>query len=95
MGIGELEDIARTLKKTALINFAVFTIIAFIIGGTAFNGYISNGHYYLSMNLGGHATEVSYPVFLYSQIHTYFLVINYVLFIILTFVYLRAKGKKK
>jgi hypothetical protein len=54
---------------TAILNFVLFLIGFFYLGGAAMYGYAKNGHYFL----GDHQrfTEVSRTVFLYSRWHVY------------------------
>ncbi len=58
-----------------VINFAVFFVVALIIGGDAVNGYAANGHYYLASH--GRYTEVSRHIFIYSRWHVYSLFITH------------------
>lgn len=51
----------------ALINFAIFVMVAVNIGGDAISGKVENGRYYLSNH--GKLTEVSPAVWQYSKIH--------------------------
>jgi hypothetical protein len=51
-----------------LVNFAVFIVVAIMIGGDAVAGHEENGRYFLSSH--GKLTEVSKPVFVYSTWHT-------------------------
>ena len=57
----------RLLFWTAIVNFFVFVAIAVALGGDAFNGTASDGHYYLMEH--GIYTEVSRAIFIYSTIH--------------------------
>ena len=59
--------LSRIVFCVALLNFAVFWIVAVLLGGDAVNGKIQNGHYYLMSH--GHHSEVSERVFRYSQWH--------------------------
>ncbi len=61
--------ISRTLFVTALLNFAVFWVVAVCLGGDAVNGRIQDGHFYLANH--GKYTEVSERVFDYSRWHVY------------------------
>lgn len=49
------------------LNFLLFFIMSFIVGGDAAGGKIEDGKYYLNMK--GHLTEVSEWVFMYSKYH--------------------------
>ena len=49
------------------LNFLIFFIITFIVGGDAAGGKIENEKYYLNMK--GHLTEVSEWVYIYSKYH--------------------------
>ena len=50
------------------INFVLFFIGSFILGGDAINGHIEDGKYYLRMK--EQLTEVSESVFMYSKYHS-------------------------
>jgi hypothetical protein len=52
----------------ALVNFAVFFVVAVMLDGDAINGHVQSGHYYLMSH--GHYTEVSAAVWHYSYWHT-------------------------
>lgn len=49
------------------LNFVVFVVVAFAIGGDAVNGKTVGGHFYLASH--GKLTEVSEAVFTYSLWH--------------------------
>jgi len=49
------------------LNFLLFSIISFLVGGDAAAGKVEDGKYYLSMK--GHLTEVSEWVYTYSNYH--------------------------
>jgi hypothetical protein len=51
----------------AIINFAAFWIMSFILGGDALSGRAQGDHYYLNMH--GKLTEVSQAVYVYSRWH--------------------------
>src|SRR6266516_3997378 len=55
-------------------NFLLFLTISQFIGGSALNGMIQNGHYFLGEH--GRYVEVSSLAYRYSQIHTYSLVVT-------------------
>jgi hypothetical protein len=66
--------IASTSKKLLIgliflcaMNFVVFVTIGAKIGGSAENGKILNGHYFVGSH--GEFTEVTSKVFSYSRIH--------------------------
>ena len=63
------------LTAVTLLNFVVFLIVAFHLGGDAVNGKVVGGHYYLFglQHESGHKgyTEVSETVFNYSRWHVY------------------------
>ena len=73
----------------AIVNFAVFVIVALRIGGDALNGTVENGHYLLYSH--GTYTEVSHGVFLYSQIHASSLLVTHALGFLVGY---RAKHRK-
>ena len=73
----------------AIVNFAVFVLVAMRIGGDALNGKVENGHYLL--NSHGTYTEVSHRLFLYSQIHASSLFVTHPLGLLVGF---RAKRRK-
>ncbi len=49
----------------AILNFLLFMVITQNQGGSALNGKVENGHYYLGEH--GHYTEVSQAVYLLNQ----------------------------
>jgi hypothetical protein len=59
--------VLRTIFLLCIFNFAVFWIVAVLIGGDAVNGYQQRGHYFLKSH--GTVTEVSQAVFEYSKWH--------------------------
>jgi hypothetical protein len=89
----KIQDICRVVFTVAIINFAVFFVIAIIIGGDALNGHETAGHYYLANH--GALTEVSYFVFIYSKIHAISLFITHPLAMIASIVNLIAGGKRE
>lgn len=92
MKVHQLEALVKKITKITIIHFGVYLVIALIIGGDAVNGYAKNGHYFL--RLGGYLNEVSYPLFLYSKIHTYILMTNYALFFLILIYFNAVKGNK-
>ena len=77
-----------------LVNFGVFALIALHLGGTAANGKISGGHFFL----GSHSqyTEVSSHVFTYSKWHYYSVVVTFaVSFVATLFLQLRGRYRKR
>ena len=61
--------LSRLAFFAALLNFAVFWVVAVRLGGDAVNGRRQDGHFYLASH--GKYTEVSERVFTYSRLHTY------------------------
>ena len=59
--------VVQALPIFALLNFVAFAVISELIGGDAFSGQVSHGHYYLGHK--GHLNEVSRSVYLYSMVH--------------------------
>ena len=53
----------------ALLNLALFMVIALLMGGDAVNGKTKDGRYYLANH--GKLTEVSKATFIYSKLHVY------------------------
>ena len=58
----------KVVSYVALINFAVFIIMAAWLRGSALGGHVTDGHYFLMWH-GGDYTEVSQDVFRVSLIH--------------------------
>jgi hypothetical protein len=58
---------AYTLVAIAILNFALFVIVAVSLGGDAVNGKEEAGRTYVGAH--GHYTEVSRSVFEYSRLH--------------------------
>ena len=80
----------KILFWTAILNFVIFVALAMVLGGDAINGTSRNGHYYLMQH--GVYTEVSRPVFLYSEIHTLSLFVTHPLgILVLLIAVLRAR----
>ena len=52
----------------ALVNFVIFVVLFFALGGNALNGTVRDGHYYFSTR--DLTSEVSGPIFTYSILHT-------------------------
>ena len=68
------------MKAIAILwftNFIAFTTIAMYLGGDAINGYVKDGHYFLSMH--GGAVEVSRDVFTYSRWHAIVTIASFVI----------------
>jgi hypothetical protein len=61
MSVHELEALIKKLTKITVIHFAIYSVIALLIGGNAVNGYATDGHYFLQ--LGEYINEVGYPLF--------------------------------
>ena len=82
------------------VNFAIFFVLSLLLGGTADNGMITDGKYYLGDH--GKFREVSKAVFVFSEAYTRFTMDTFPLaFVAFPFLFLnesiRAKlqGKKK
>jgi hypothetical protein len=88
----KLQRICKVLFYVALGNFLAFAIISAFLGGTAPNGKIEDGHYYV----GDHNryTEVSKIVFEYSRIHTTSMFVTHGLAFLAAFVSYRIERKK-
>lgn len=61
--------LSRAVFFAALLNFAVFWVVAGRLGGDAVNRRMQDGRFYLANH--GKYTEVSERVFTYSRLHTY------------------------
>jgi hypothetical protein len=53
----------------AVVNFAVFWLVALYLGGDAVNGKAEGGRFFLGSH--GRYTEVSEAVYMYSKWHVY------------------------
>ncbi len=60
----------------AIPNFIAFAIVEHNIGGSAFNGYALDGHFFVGSH--GHYKEVSPGIYSYSWWHEFVLTIHYV-----------------
>ncbi|MFN2542406.1 MAG: hypothetical protein ABR514_09610 [Chthoniobacterales bacterium] len=60
-------DLAIFIFVIGFANFFAFMVVSQYLGGSAANGFVRAGHYYLGEH--GKYTEVSYRLFRYSQIH--------------------------
>jgi len=87
-----MKKIYTSIFFAAIINFAVFMIIAVIIGGDALSGKEEGGRYYVSNH--GKLTEVSRPVFMYSFYHTCSIFITHPLGIIAIILSNRIERRK-
>jgi hypothetical protein len=62
-------DLSLFVFYAGLVNFALFIIISAFLGGSAGNGIVRSGHYYVGAH--GKITEVSERIYRFSQIHEY------------------------
>jgi len=85
----KLPNPTTPLFALMFVNFLSFVLLAWWLGGDAFNGHERAGKYFLSSK--GQLTEVSYAVFLYSKIHIYALFANFALLIISALIFERKK----
>jgi hypothetical protein len=69
----------------AVINFALFALIAFVIGGDAVNGKREGGRYYLALR--SQYTEVSAWLYWYSFIHVIFVFCTHIAAIVIGLAY--------
>ena len=60
--------VAGILLAITFLNWFAFMGVAQFLGGDALRGKVEDGHYFLGM--GGAYVEVTYPVYLYSALHT-------------------------
>jgi hypothetical protein len=65
----------KVICGICILNFAVFCVVAFEIGGDAVNGKVIDGNFYLAEN--GRLTEVSEGVFTYSLWHVRSLAVTF------------------
>ena len=89
----KIQKVCEALFSIAGINFVTFISIHIIIGGSAPNGKVVNGHYFVGDH--GHYNEVPYVIYVYSLIHAYSLFITHPLAIIAGYVYGMTGGKKQ
>ena len=73
--------VVKAIAFVGVINFSLFVAGSFYLGGDALNGYRRDGHYFLGMHSNGPFTEVSRPVFLYSEWHAGFLIGTFAIFL--------------
>ena len=59
--------ICQAIDFLVVVNLVVFVSMSIYLGGTAGNGKVDNGHYYLGDH--GHYTKVSEAIFNYSNLH--------------------------
>ena len=76
-----------------MVNFTIYMLIGYKLGGDAVNGYATNGRYFLS-NHGIH-TETTHWIFIYSKVHTYSLFITHPLAILSVLVLNSRRSKKQ
>jgi hypothetical protein len=77
------------LMPATILNMVLFLAGAFVLGGTALNGYIENGHYFVADH--ARITEVTGAQWVYSCIHTSFMIAN-VLVLAVVFFWLWFSG---
>lgn len=65
--LGAITKRERLFLLVAAVNFIVFVVAIYALGGDALNGFTRDGRYYLSLK--GTSTEVSRGVYLYSMAH--------------------------
>ena len=64
-----VRKLCQILICVGFVNFFLFSVVAFVIGGNAGGGMIEGGRYYVGTK--NHYTQVSYNVFIYSLWHGY------------------------
>lgn len=82
--------ICESISGIAILNFLLFFVIAWLIGGDAVNGKAEGGHYYLANH--GQLTEVSYFVYMYSKLHVYSVFITLPLVVLASLLYWLTGG---
>src|SRR5438270_12793528 len=80
MHVTKRRDLAMFVFVVGFVNFFVFLVVSQYLGGSAANGFVRAGHYYLGEH--GKYTEVSHAMFRYSQIHEYTLFVTHPLALI-------------
>jgi hypothetical protein len=80
MHVTKRRDLAMFLAVLGLANFFLFLILSALLGGSAANGRIQAGHYFVGEH--GKYTEVSSLIFRINQIHGYTLILTHPLAII-------------
>ena len=85
--------IGSILFFTGLLNFAIFGVASFGIGGDALSGRAENGRYYLSNH--GTLTETTHAIFVYSQVHAISVCITHPLALFGGWLSTRSKRKKR
>ena len=73
-------------------NFLVFVVIAFLIGGDAFNGKAVGDHFFVANH--GKLTEVSAAIFKYSLWHVWSIFITSPLMMLACLLLNRHRGRK-
>jgi len=79
----------RGVIGVAILNFAVFYLMALYLGGDAENGRVQAGHFYLASH--GNLTEVSKAIFSYSLFHSRSIWITHPIGMIAGYFYIRLK----
>ncbi len=87
------QRVCENIFWVAGIKFVAFIIVHIIIGGSAPNGKVVDGHYFIGDH--GYYKEVPYALYVYSLIHTYSLFITHPLAIIAGYVYAMTGGKRQ
>lgn len=69
------------LALVLFLNVTLFLIVAMAIGGSALNGKIEYGHYYLGEH--GRFTEVSVTTYRYSEYHEFLFFVSFPVLMVL------------
>ena len=91
MHITKIYDLARFIAYAGLVNFAIFMVVCGIFGGSARNGMVRSGHYFVGSH--GKITEVSEGLYRLNQLHEYTVSVTLPL-AVLTLVYANSIKKK-
>jgi hypothetical protein len=86
-----MDSIIRWAGAAVVANFVVFVVVTLVIGGDAFQGYSTAGHYFL--NQKGHFTEVSKAIFIYSWWHTVSVLVTMPMMFILSLAWKHSKER--
>ena len=70
--------IVRIILTTLIVNFLTFSVGAFILGGTAVNGYFNNDQYFVGDH--GRYSEVTSAQWTYSYYHAFAVITNFIFF---------------
>jgi hypothetical protein len=65
------------LTAVAILDFLAFVLVSGYLGGSALNGYVQDGHYFLANHAHSQGVEVTRAVFMYNKWHAYSVIFSF------------------